>query len=277
MPKLSQIILWGIFATIVLGIAYVINSDTNPSSDPAELEEGGIFEGAEFGNISSEIDEGTTSFDEIDDPSHVPPSPGGLVPGKIISTAMSWVDIRKTNIWVQDDWLWVKITVVEPAPKHLGSAIRLSEAEIQAVGGIFALTDEMLTWRIRIDYNNDNKTDYTIDAVWNPTGKNLDQQGRPKDDLTGGYFSDLGGPKGDGAGRYQLGNNEFPGIIGTHENTLLTGFPLEMLPMLGTEFELAVCVNYTGDHELVNDFILATYDCDPDVFPPGAEWIQVKL
>ena len=182
---------------------------------------------------------------------------------------MTWIDIRKTNIWIEDEWLWIKITVVNPPPSNLARSIPVPQ------GALFQLTDELLTWRVRIDHNNDNVTDYTIDAVWNPTGVNINQDGTPKEDMSGGYFRDAGLPGQEN--RYQIGKDEFPGLIGSNENSLLTGFPLALLPELGTEFEVAVCVNYTGDHEILNDFIISAYDCDPDIFPPGAEWIQVKL
>jgi hypothetical protein len=182
---------------------------------------------------------------------------------------MSWVDIRKTNVWIEDEWLWVKITVVNPPPTQLARTLPVPE------GALFQLTDELLTWRVRIDFNNDNVTDYTIDAVWNPTGGNADMEGNPKDDLSGGYFRAAGTPAQPNG--YNLGNEDFPGLIGTNENSLVTGFPLELLPDLGTEFEIAVCVNYTGDHEILDDFILAAYDCYPAIFPPGNEWAQVKL
>ena len=100
-------------------------------------------------------------------------------------------------------------------------------------------------------------------------------EGNPKDDLSGGYFRDAGLPGAQNA--YSIGKDEFHGLIGTNENSIVTGFPLELLPELGTEFEIAVCVNYTGDHEILDDFILAAYDCYPEIFPPGNEWAQVKL
>ena len=264
MPKIP--IFWIIVVVIIAGVAYTISNDSILTGNTL-VDDGPIFD-EDFGNLNSD-DQGIISFDEIDDMAHVPPSPGPLVPPNVGNEVMSWIDIRKTNIWIEDEWLWVKITVVNPPPTNLARTIPVPQ------GALFQLTDELLTWRVRIDHNGDNVTDYTIDAVWNPTGVNINQDGTPKDDMSGGYFRDAGLPGQDN--RYQIGKDEFPGLIGSNENSLLTGFPLALLPELGTEFEVAVCVNYTGDHEVLDDFIIAAYDCDPDIFPPGAEWIQVKL
>ena len=263
-------IFWIVAVAVVVSVAYVINSDS-ALTGVASLDDDSLIFDEDFGNLSSENDQGVTSFDGIDDMAHVPPSPGGLVPPSIGNEVLSWIDIRKTNIWIEDEWLWVKITVVKAPPTNLARTLPVPD------GALFQLTDELLTWRVRIDFNNDNVTDYTIDAVWNPTGENLDMDGNPKDDLSGGYFRDAGQPGAQGQRGYNIGAEEFPGLIGTNKNTILTGFPLVLLPELGDEFEVAVCVNYTGDHELLDDFILEAYDCDPDIFPQGDEWIQVKL
>ena len=260
-------IFWIVAIVVVVSVAYVINTDSalrGETFDEDEL----IFD-EDFGNINSENDQGITKFDDVDDVAHVPPSPGQLVPPSIGIEVISWVDIRKTNVWIEDEWLWVKITVVNPPPTQLARTLPVPE------GALFQLTDELLTWRVRIDHNNDNVTDYTIYAVWNPTGGNADMEGQPKDDLSGGYFRAAGTPAQPNG--YNLGNEDFPGLIGTKETSLMTGCPLELLPDLGTEFEIAVCVNYTGDHEILDDFILAAYDCYPAIFPPGNEWAQVKL
>ena len=264
MPKIP--IFWIAVVAVIAGVAFTISNDSVLTGNTVE-DEGLIFD-EDFGNLNSN-DQGTISFDEIDDMAHVPPSPGPLVPSNVAVEVMTWVDIRKTNIWIEDDWLWIKITVVNPPPTSLARTIPAPQ------GQFFLLTDELLTWRVRIDHNNDNVTDYTIDAVWNPTGVNTNQDGTPKDDMSGGRFRDAGLPGENNS--YRIDKEEFPGLIGSNENSLLTGFPLALLPELGTEFEVAVCVNYTGDHEVLDNFIIAAYDCDPDIFPPGAEWIQVKL
>lgn len=264
MPKIP--IFWIAVVAVIAGVAFTISNDSVLTGNTLE-DDGPIFD-EDFGNLNSN-DQGTISFDEIDDMAHVPPSPGPLVPSNVAVEVMTWVDIRKTNIWIEDDWLWIKITVVNPPPTSLASSIPVPE------GTVFFLTDQLLTWRIRIDHNGDNVTDYTIDAVWNPTGVNVNQDGTPKDDMSGGYFRDAGLPGENNS--YRIEKEEFPGLIGSNENSLLTGFPLVLLPELGTEFEVAVCVNYTGDNEVTDDFIIAVYDCDPDIFPQGAEWIQVKL
>ncbi|MCH2397216.1 MAG: hypothetical protein MK227_03320 [Nitrososphaerales archaeon] len=259
-------IFWIVAVLVVIGVAYTINNDSTLRGETFDEDE--LIFDEDFGNLNSD-DQGITVFDDIDEVAHVPPSPGQLVPPIIGMEVMSWVDIRKTNVWIEDEWLWVKITVVNPPPTQLARTLPVPE------GALFQLTDELLTWRVRIDVNNDNVTDYTIDAVWNPTGGNADMEGNPKDDLSGGYFRAAGTPAQPNG--YNLGNEDFPGLIGTRENSLVTGFPLELLPLLGTEFEIAVCVNYTGDHEILDDFILAAYDCYPAIFPPGNEWAQIKL
>ena len=259
-------ICWIVAVLVVIGVAYTINNDSTLRGETFDEDE--LIFDEDFGNLNSD-DQGITVFDDIDEVAHVPPSPGQLVPPIIGMEVMSWVDIRKTNGWIEDEWLWVKITVVNPPPTQLARTLPVPE------GALFQLTDELLTWRVRIDVNNDNVTDYTIDAVWNPTGGNADMEGNPKDDLSGGYFRAAGTPAQPNG--YNLGNEDFPGLIGTRENSLVTGFPLELLPLLGTEFEIAVCVNYTGDHEILDDFILAAYDCYPAIFPPGNEWAQIKL
>ena len=260
-------VFWIVAVAVVVSVAYVINTDSALTGETS-FDEDELFFDEDFGNLNSD-DQGITLFDEIDEVAHVPPSPGQLVPPVIGMEVMSWVDIRKTNVWIEDEWLWVKITVVNPPPTQLARTLPVPE------GALFQLTDELLTWRVRIDFNNDNVTDYTIDAVWNPTGGNADMEGNPKDDLSGGYFRAAGTPAQPNG--YNLGNEDFPGLIGTNENSHVTGFPLELLPDLGTEFEIAVCVNYTGDHEILDDFILAAYDCYPAIFPPGNEWAPVKL
>ena len=259
-------IFWIVAVLVVIGVAYTINNDSTLRGETFDEDE--LIFDEDFGNLNSN-DQGITHFDDIDEVAHVPPSPGQLVPPIIGMEVMSWVDIRKTNVWIEDEWLWVKITVVNPPPTQLARTLPVPE------GALFQLTDELLTWRVRIDVNNDNVTDYTIDAVWNPTGGNADMEGNPKDDLSGGYFRAAGTPAQPNG--YNLGNEDFPGLIGTRENSLVTGFPLELLPLLGTEFEIAVCVNYTGDHEILDDFILAAYDCYPAIFPPGNECAQIKL
>ena len=241
-------IFWIVAVLVVIGVAYTINNDSTLRGETFDEDE--LIFDEDFGNLNSD-DQGITVFDDIDEVAHVPPSPGQLVPPIIGMEVMSWVDIRKTNVWIEDEWLWVKITVVNPPPTQLARTLPVPE------GALFQLTDELLTWRVRIDVNNDNVTDYTIDAVWNPTGGNADMEGNPKDDLSGGYFRAAGTPAQPNG--YNLGNEDFPGLIGTRENSLVTGFPLELLPLLGTEFEIAVCVNYTGDHEILDDFIPVSY------------------
>ncbi len=265
MADIKQIVVWGTALIIVIGLGYMFGTDTTlEDAIPVEEEAGKIFDDREIPDQINldPVGEVVVSFDEIDDAQHVPGSPGQFVPDTHTNPPLEWVDIRKTEIWIADDWLWVKIDIVSPSPRLLLSSLPVP-AEQQ-----FMLTDEMLTWRIRINVDDDNRTDYTIDAVWNPTG----QEG---DSITGGYFRDVSDPEG--IANYVLERNEFPGAIGTKESSLLTGIPLSFVDKLGSEFKIAICVNYTGDHIYQEGMLVQVYDCDPDTTILGFGWIEVKL
>ena len=248
---------WVVVITVVLGITYAILSD-NLIADQRQSGRGELFkENAAF-DIGERI-EGVVAYDPLGDSEFVPPSPGQFVPPGILDDTLQWVDIKKVKIWVEDDWLWIKIDVVKAPPRNLASSLASAAQPFEA-------TDELLNWRVRIDRDRDNITDYSIDAVWNPLSS-----AAAGDELTGGIFRDV-----TEEGFKVLMNDDFPGLIGSQKTQLLTGIPLELLD-IGENIEIAVCVHYTSDHVRYQGLNNQVYDCYPTYFPPGEPWIWFPM
>jgi len=249
---------WIVVPVIVLGISYAILSDNTLAGQRGNSGLGEMFEADAAFDIGSRV-EGVVVYDPLDDAEFVPPAPGQFVPPGIIEDTRQWVDIKKIKIWVEDDWLWIKVDVAKAPPKNLASSLA-SAAEP------FESTDELINWRVRIDRDRDNVTDYTIDAVWNPISS-----AEAGDDLSGGIFRDV-----TEEGFQILRKDDFPGLVGTQKTQLLTGIPLELLD-IGENIEISVCVHYTSDHTRYQGLNNQVYDCYPTYFPPGEPWIWFPM
>jgi len=250
---------WIVVPVIVLGISYAILSDNTLAGQRGNSGLGEMFEADAAFDIGSRV-EGVVVYDPLDDAEFVPPAPGQFVPPGIIEDTRQWVDIKKIKIWVEDDWLWIKIDVTKAAPKNLASSLANAAQPFES-------TDEFLNWRVRIDTNRDNQTDYSIDAVWNPISS-----AQPGDDLNGGIFRDVTSEENFRV----LRKDNFPGLIGTQKTQLLTGIPLELLEF-DEHLEISVCVHYTSDHTQYEGLNNQVYDCYPTYFPPGEPWIWFPI
>lgn len=249
---------WVITIVVVLGISYAIFSDTTLSGQRGDSGLGELFEADAAFDIGDRV-EGVVVYDPMDDSEFVPPAPGQFVPPGILDDTLQWVDIKKIKIWVEDDWLWIKVDVAKAPPKNLASSLASAAEPFEA-------TDELINWRVRIDRDRDNVTDYTIDAVWNPISS-----AEAGDDLSGGIFRDV-----TEEGFQILRKDDFPGLVGTQKTQLLTGIPLELLD-IGENIEISVCVHYTSDHTRYQGLNNQVYDCYPTYFPPGEPWIWFPM
>ena len=126
MADIKQIVVWGTALIIIIGLGYVFGTDTSlDEAIPIEEEIGQIFDDREIPDAVNldPVGEVVVSFDEIDDAQHVPGSPGVFVPDTHKDLPLEWVDIRKTEVWVADEWLWIKIDIVTPSPRLLLSSL----------------------------------------------------------------------------------------------------------------------------------------------------------